>query len=145
LFCIAALILFFGYKTIWRSGSFMFSWSSIIPMLGAVTGGILTYYLNVSVALGPVLAAGIVGTLISLVPDDQAKKLDLTAPVYCGAFVGMTAEAVADGFPFILLASLCAGVLYVLSQPFFTGVGGKLGTVAFAGVTVVSLFYFLAI
>jgi hypothetical protein len=114
-------------------------------MLGAVTGGILTYYLNVSVALGPVLAAGIVGTLISLVPDDQAKKLDLTAPVYCGAFVGMTAEAVADGFPFILLASLCAGVLYVLSQPFFTGVGGKLGTVAFAGVTVVSLFYFLAI
>lgn len=115
-------------------------------VLFVVLGAIATHYLNVHVALGPVIAAAAVGTVASFVPalNKEARLLqEVPAAAYCGAFVGMSSQNVAGNFPFILFASLVAGMLLVFSKNIFRGFGGKLGTVAFGGVAVAYLMFFL--
>ncbi len=67
----------------------------------------------------------------------------LPAAIYCGAFIGMSSTGVASGFMFILTASFFTAILLFLSKNLFAGVGGKLGTLAFAGVVITSFLYFL--
>ncbi|AKD03186.1 hypothetical protein POKO110462_04625 [Pontibacter korlensis] len=111
-----------------------------------VLGAVVTFYLNVQVNLGPVIAAGAVGTIASYVPwlNRQSKLLnEVPASTYCGAFVGMSSPNIAGSFMFILFASFIAGLLLVFSKNIFRGFGGKLGTIAFGGVAVTYLLIFL--
>ena len=57
----------------------------------------------------------------------------LPASLYCGAFVGMTSSHVLPGTSWVLLAGTIAGIIYSLARHFWVGIGGKLGTIAFAG------------
>ncbi|MFD1185942.1 hypothetical protein [Pontibacter rugosus] len=111
-----------------------------------VLGAMLTFYLNVYLSLGPVIAAGATGTMASFVPLLNRKAnlfKEVPAAAYCGAFVGMSSPTVAGNFLFILLASFVAGLLLVFSKNIFRGFGGKLGTIAFGGVAVAYLLAFL--
>ncbi|MEH0158529.1 hypothetical protein V6R21_31055 [Limibacter armeniacum] len=113
----------------------------VFVMLGASA----SYCLNVEAHLGPVLAAGIVGVFASFIPSFSKKSefLKQVPPaLYCGAFVGMSQEKVAHDHTFIIIASFVSGMLLVHSKNVFNGFGGKLGTIAFGGVTVTSLFLF---
>jgi hypothetical protein len=105
------------------------------------------YFLSTRMGLGPVIAAGITGTLGSYLPSLYSKPLYLKKvpfAVYCGAFIGMSSPEVAPTFGFIASAGILAGLLLVLSKSLFLGVGGKLGVLAFGGVvTTAVLFYVL--
>ena len=57
----------------------------------------------------------------------------LPASLYCGAFAGMTSSHVLPGTSWVVLAGILAGIIYSLSKHFWVGIGGKLGTIAFAG------------
>lgn len=57
----------------------------------------------------------------------------LPASLYCGAFAGMTSPHVLPGTSWVFLAATIAGILYSLARHFWVGIGGKLGTIAFAG------------
>ena len=50
-----------------------------------------------------------------------------------GAFVGMTSSHVLPGTSWVFLAATIAGIIYSLARHFWVGIGGKLGTIAFAG------------
>lgn len=63
--------------------------------------------------------------------------------MYCGAFAGMTAPFVADGYAFIILAGIFTGTILVLSKETLHGFGGKLGSIAFGGVSIVALIFLL--
>ncbi|MGA9605801.1 MAG: hypothetical protein WBR21_02065 [Rouxiella badensis] len=81
-----------------------------------------------------VQAAALVGALAWL--SSRIGLLDkrvLPASVYCGAFAGMTSSYVLPGTPWIILAGICTGVIYSWAKHFWVGIGGKLGTIAFAG------------
>lgn len=109
-------------------------------------GATLSYYLNNGLHLGPVLAAGMVGTVGSFLPVLNKKSAylkHLPPAIYCGAFIGMSSLRVADGFVFVLAASFFAGVGLVLSKSLFSGMGGKLGLIAFSGVVIASVFLFV--
>lgn len=115
-------------------------------VLFVMLGATVTHYLNVHAALGPVIAAGAVGTAASFVPllNKKGRLLqEVPAAAYCGAFVGMSSQNVAGNFLFILFASFVAGMLLVFSKNIFHGFGGKLGTVAFGGVALTYLLIFI--
>ena len=109
-------------------------------------GAVFCYFLSIYANLGSVLAAGITGTLASFLPlinkkSDYLQKLPAT--IYCGSFVGMSSIAIAPSISFVILAGILASILFILSKNLFVGIGGKLGTIAFGGVVMASLIFFL--
>ena len=104
-----------------------------LEVLAVLIGGLGAYTLAHDVGLGPVVAASLVGIVAHLVVPN------LSAAVYTGAFVGMTSDLLLLTHTEVLLASLASGVVYYLTKPLFPGVGGKLGTIALIGTTLMSL------
>ena len=111
-------------------------------------GAIACYCGSITAGLGSVIAAGLTGTIASFLPylnkeSDYLKKLP--AAIYCGAFVGMSSTTIAPSIFFITAAGILAGGFYLLSQNLFMGVGGKLGTIAFASVVIIYFIHWLSI
>jgi len=118
----------------------------ILLILLCIIGAIATYWLNIEYGISTVLAAGIVGFLSSFLPLINRKSdilRELPVAIYCGSFVGMTAPLIAQGYFFIISAGLLSGTILIFSKNTLHGYGGKLGTIAFGGVSLVSLFLFL--
>ncbi|WP_158798939.1 hypothetical protein [Pedobacter sp. L105] len=118
----------------------------IFVVLWIPIGALVTFYLNHFFNLGPVISATLVGSIASFIPNLNKRShymKQLPAAIYCGAFIGMSSTGVASGFMFILTASFFTAILLFLSKNLFAGVGGKLGTLAFAGVVITSFLYFL--
>ncbi|WP_051413451.1 hypothetical protein [Zhouia amylolytica] len=114
----------------------------VFVTLGAISTYTVTHYLKT----GPVLAAGIIGTMASFIPtinrDSRLFKL-APASIYCGCFVGMSHQDVAPNYSFIIIAGVITGLFMVISKGVFHGFGGKLGTIAFGGVAFTSFLLFL--
>lgn len=106
---------------------------SVLEVLAVLIGGVVSYTLAHDVGLGPVVAASMVGIVAHLLVPS------LSAAAYAGAFVGMTSDLLLLTHGEVLLASMTSGVIYYLTKPLFPGVGGKLGTIALIGTTMMSL------
>lgn len=109
-------------------------------------GAVSCYFLIHRFGLSSVFSASLVGLAGALIPYLN-KKSDylshLPPAIYCGSFVGMSNTRVAHDIYFILAASICTAVLLIISKSLLNGVGGKLGTLAFAGVAITYLILFL--
>jgi hypothetical protein len=109
-------------------------------------GAVSSFYLNHYLSLGPVISAsavGLTGSFLPIFKKESEYLRQLPAAVYCGAFIGMSSTAVAPNILFVLTASFFTAILIVVSKSLFSGVGGKLGTLAFAGVVITSFIYYL--
>lgn len=109
---------------------------SLLIVVGGILGTLATFYLQ-KWGLHAVLAScfvGLVGYLIAYLIQQE----DLALVVFAGTFVGMTAVSMVS-FPMILLAGGLCGLLFIFTEPFFIGYGGKLGAIAFVSVGVVLL------
>lgn len=118
-------------------------YESLKVALWVPIGAICSYYLNQVLQLGPVLAAALIGTIASFLPNLRPRSVylqKLPVAIYCGAFVGMSSPKIAAGPGFILAASMFTAIFLIVSKSIMQGVGGKLGTLAFLGVTIT---YFL--
>ncbi|MCK0159148.1 hypothetical protein [Allomuricauda sp. F6463D] len=110
-------------------------------------GAVLCYLINIQGGLGGILSMGIVGTSASFVPYINKKSnylKQLPASIYCGAFVGMSSVETTPSIDFVIAAGLLAGLFFMTSKNLFLGIGGKLGTMAFAGVTIATFIYWLS-
>ena len=102
--------------------------------LVAVVGGTLVTVAGVTeLGLSPIVSASLVGVAAAVGTRHVA------VPVYCGAVVGMTSPEVVGSFWQVTLAAVLAGVLFTAAHPVFHGLGGKLGTTAFVGVSLVAV------
>lgn len=118
----------------------------LLLVLFTSLGAAVTYWLNIELNLGAVLSAGITGLLSSFLPYINRKSdilRELPVAIYCGSFAGMTAPFIAKGYSFIILAGLFSGLLLIFSKETLQGYGGKLGTIAFGGVLLMSVIAFL--
>ena len=131
-----ALLAIFGIRTIileWRVmlttvvESGFLEGDPLRTFLAVVGGTMVTFALAVELSLSPIVAAGIVGVIAGFLSPK------LAVPIYCGAFVGMTSPDLFVEYWHGLLAGTIAGAIYLLVQPVFHGIGGKLGTTAFVG------------
>ncbi len=118
----------------------------ILLIVLTITGAMITYWMNKELELGIVLSAGITGLSSSFIPFINRRSdilRELPAAIYCGAFAGMTAPFIAKGYIFIFFAGLFTGLILIISKSTLHGYGGKLGTVAFGGVSLMSFILFL--
>lgn len=104
-----------------------FFWNSVKIFFAVVFGAIITYTLKVNVGLGAVVAASLIALISSLTIPTYG------VPIYCGAFVGMTSSRLLINHAELAFAAVVAGILFLLTDRVFNGVGGKLGTIAFTG------------
>lgn len=102
--------------------------------VSVVAGAVASYWFSVSMKLGAVIGAALVGLLAGVLIPAYA------VPIYCGAFAGMASPKVL-GNTELLLAAVVAGIVYVLAQDVFNGFGGKLGTIACTGCILSAKFY----
>lgn len=121
----------------------------LTPVLVALAT-LLTYIISVNLHLGPVIAAAFVGLVASYIPNlvglfrERSNRVNtLPAAIYCGTFAGMSSTFIAPDYIIVSYIGLATGLLYVLTRAALNGVGGKLGTIAFGGVFIVSLIYSL--
>jgi hypothetical protein len=110
-----------------------FEKGDIFNFIAVVIGALLTFTLSNYFAMGPVIAASLVGIIATVI----VPKYDV--PVYCGSFVGMASIDIFGTYSLLLLAGIIAAFIYVISKNVFTGFGGKLGAIAFAGCLSASL------
>ncbi len=109
-----------------------------MSIAAATLGALATFGMHLEFNMSAVLAAGITGLMSSVIPYINPKSdlgKELPPAIYCGAFAGMTAPLLAGGYIFILLAGIATGSLLIISKNAFNGFGGKLGTIAFGGVS----------
>ena len=79
-------------------------------------------------------AMGVVAALLSLVHGRLAMA---AAPIYCGAFAGMTSALVLADWLSVAVSGLLAGLFVSVLRASWEGIGGKLGLLAFGGVFIV--------
>lgn len=95
---------------------------------------ITTFLLSVEVNFGPVIASAAVGLFYALVASYLGKSWkELSAPVYCGSFVGMSLPIIFTKLWMVGLAGFLAGIVFIISEETYKGIGGKLGTMGFVG------------
>lgn len=106
---------------------------------------VLTYYVSDALHVGPVIASAGIGFIASyfnrIFRSDFLKSLP--APIYCGTFVGMCSSFLTEDYFFIAYAGLVAGLIYIITRDALDGIGGKLGSIAFGGVVIVSFIFSL--
>jgi hypothetical protein len=113
----------------------------LYPFIIALAG-VLTYSVSIDLHFGPVIASAGIGFIASYLTLFKSSFLKtLPVPIYCGTFVGMCSSFHAEDYFFVAYAGLVAGVIYILTRDALNGIGGKLGTIAFGGVVVVSFIF----
>ncbi|MFZ3077099.1 MAG: hypothetical protein WA139_01465 [Candidatus Aenigmatarchaeota archaeon] len=108
-------------------------------IFATLSGGLAAFYLSGLDAgfgiLGPVIAASAVG-LAGFEILQKLGKSEFAPPMYCGTFIGMSSYAFFS-VEMIAAAGLVSASIYILASDLYAGSGGKLGTIAFIGTTVV--------
>ncbi|WP_405198394.1 hypothetical protein [Christiangramia sp. LLG6405-1] len=142
---ISSMLLYFYLHNFSKNKELVEKDIQISTIIFAILGGLATFALQDRFELSAVLSAGIVGLFGGILPKIIAKPLAKIASsaIYCGAFVGMTPPVLAGNYLFITLASIFAGFILILTRENFNGYGGKLGSIAFAGVSLVSLLTYM--
>ncbi len=141
------LTMAFGYKHLDLHHK-DFAYEKLSYVLWVPVGAVLCYIINVTCGLGSILALGIVGTCASFLPalnKDSLYLKQIPVSLYCGAFVGMSSVETSPSILFVFAAGCLAGLLLMISKNLYLGVGGKLGTMAFGGVILSSLIYWLVV
>ncbi|KAF5071648.1 hypothetical protein DSECCO2_210220 [anaerobic digester metagenome] len=101
-----------------------------------ILGAVFTYHVNKINRTGTILASSGVGLIAGLVLPRLYGPVGASYAVaaFCGSFVGMTIlDRLSNEF-YLYVASLFGGVIFLYTQINFVGLGGKLGTTAFASV-----------
>ncbi len=103
---------------------------TMIPILKVIIGAFTTFYL-VKSGFSAVLASGLIGILGSVL----FKRYEVE--IFTGSFVGMSSIVFFNDLG-LLFAALIAAVVYLLGKTVFVGIGGKLGSSAFAGTLIMA-------
>ena len=115
----------------------------LLIIVCAVVATAVTYWLNVVLGHGPVMASGLVGIAAGLILPALYPEIGGTLAVMamCASFAGMSSRAHFPRWTMMLGVGLITGLIFVNSMPLLGGAGGKLGTIAFGSVLAVRGYY----
>ena len=108
-------------------------WPAAQPIVLGALGASAVQALGRGELLAIVPATALVGSLGALL-ERRTGAVSLAAPLYCGAFAGMTSKLVLHHPGWLMLAGGLAGAVLTLLSNSWGGIGGKLGTTAFLSV-----------
>ena len=90
------------------------------------------FYLQAQWQWTPVISAAFVGLIGTFIPEPKRiAQTHVHATIYSGAFVAMGSKGVDAGPWQIFAVSLVGSSLYFFLRPYFNGLGGRLGLIAF--------------
>ena len=92
------------------------------------------FLLHHECALPVVVSAALVGFLSSLLPYTVKFQGHPQASIYCGAFAGMCSQSIIQSTLELVVVSVIGALIYTLLRNMFSGIGGKLGAIAFTAV-----------
>ena len=91
-------------------------------------GSFITFIIAASLNISSILSACAVTLAGSLIPGVKAR---LEALLYCSCFAGMCSGELGLGAISFIVISVIGALLFIVLDDKFTGLGGKLGTIAF--------------
>ena len=116
-------------------------WLILYFVIGAGTTFLMKEKLKFSAVLASAIAGLAGALLLPLLHGDQGTVL--AVGLFCGTFVGMSSVDRLFNFRCILLAGLLGAIVFSYTQPYFTGLGGKLGAIAFgSGIAAAGIYNF---
>ena len=112
------------------------SWAHSLAILVAYYSGcILCYLLQSRTGLNPVLSSSLLGFGISFIPIPKTiNKNSFYLAFFAGTFAGMSSLEILSSHSHIVAISILGSILFLISQPWLSGIGGKMGAVAFLSV-----------
>ncbi len=110
------------------------NYENLILVLGTAFSAAITWYLNHSLGLGPIIANGIVGVIVAIL--FSSKK---AGAFYIASFIGMSSQLIVSSMAMAGLIGLFAGFIIIFSQEVYDGVGGKGGTIAALSTQIIRL------
>lgn len=114
---------------------------SILPvvLIYAAAGACVTHIISEKLKTGVVVASGIVGLVAGIILPliHEANGASYAALVFCASFAGMASKKVLNKSWLFLIAGAVCGLIFFFSSPYYNGLGGKLGTIAFISVLVI--------
>lgn len=94
-------------------------------IVGTILAASITWILNHSLGLGPIVANGLIGVFVSLLFSPK-----LAGAFYISSFIGMSASFVIPTYLVAGIAGFLSGLVIILTQTIYGGIGGKGGTIA---------------
>lgn len=103
----------------------------IFKFICFLTGCWLCFFLQSELAFNTVLAAASIGFLGTFIPNNRKiGQLHIQATIYTGTFVAMGSKIDHTSAWQLFLVSALGTTLYFISDRYFKGLGGKLGSIA---------------
>ena len=130
---------FVGCLAVWAAGGMETGTDSVpsgdvaaVLVLVATVAAAATYLVSVGLDHGPVVGSAVVGLIAGLVCPPLFAAGDAVAAVaFCASFAGMATPERIPGTGAMVTAGALSGLVFVGAAPYFVGLGGKLGTIAF--------------
>jgi hypothetical protein len=90
------------------------------------------FFLRQGFSATPILAASLLGVLITFVPVPRHLDKKTFQIVFCtGTFAAMSSEKIMWTPWHLAAISLLGAGVYIIAKPYFIGIGGKMGMLAF--------------
>lgn len=97
-----------------------------------IIGSLGTYFINERYKIGVVVASSLLGLVFGLIlPNIFANGNSLAVALFCGTFIGMSTATKLSSRISVIIASLIGTIIFLYTAPYFAGLGGKLGLIAF--------------
>jgi len=97
-----------------------------------IIGSLGTYFINDRYNIGVVTASSLLGLTFGLIlPNVFFNGSALAVALFCGTFIGMSTTSKLENWASVILASAIGTIIYLYTAPYFAGLGGKLGLIAF--------------
>jgi hypothetical protein len=104
----------------------------LINFLALYLGCATCFWLRTRWDWSPILAAAALGVAATFVPVPSRFDQKRLQIVFCtGTFIGMSSAQIISGPRQIFEVSLLGAALCVLAEPYFKGLGGRMGFIAF--------------
>lgn len=94
-------------------------------LVGGFFAAAITWFLNHTIGLGPIIANGIVGIVVSILLSPK-----LAGAFYVSSFVGMSSINIMPTMLVSGFGGMLASFIIVFSTDIYGGIGGKGGTIA---------------
>lgn len=97
-----------------------------------IIGALGTYFINEHYKIGVVIASSLLGLTSGLIlPNVLSNGSSLAVALFCGTFIGMSAAKKLSTRVSVVVASIIGTIIFLYTAPYFAGLGGKLGLIAF--------------
>ena len=100
-------------------------YENIKIVIGCSFAAMITWHINHGMDYGPIIANGLVGVIAGLIFSPKE-----AGAYYITSFIGMSSQTIVASMTIAGVIGLIAGLVIILSQEVYAGIGGKGGTIS---------------